>query len=341
MLDLVYFYPEGHTAHSLPGHPERPERIEAITSGLKGLGMWDPYPRIAPIDLPDEVLYAIHTRQHVQSIERTSRLGGMVDPDTFLSRSSYELATKAAGGAAAVALAVWSGEARTGFALSRPPGHHATSNRAMGFCLLNNIALAAETLIKNGGAKRLAIVDLDLHHGNGTQDIFFERADVFYFSTHEWPLFPGTGGLYETGKGSGARHTANLPLPAYSGDQAFQAAVDEWILPLLTRYQPEMILVSFGADPHWRDPLGNLILTAGKYGQLIGALRQFADEHCGGRIALVLEGGYDLGGASACACAAVSALLGLPYTDPIGAGPHGERNQWKDVLYKAKLLWEV
>jgi acetoin utilization deacetylase AcuC-like enzyme len=210
----------------------------------------------------------------------------------------------------------------------------------MGFCLLNNIALAAEYLIQEKGAHRLAIVDLDLHHGNGTQDIFWRRPDVFFISVHQSPLYPGTGGLDETGEGPGKGFTANFPLPPGSGDQAYRSFMQTLILPLLDRYEPEMLLVSFGFDPHWRDPLGHLLLSAGVYGELIRNLTTWADERCQGRVAVYLEGGYDLEAGAACGQACVAALLGQPWQDPLGPSPRMEAKSWGSVLQAAKGIWE-
>jgi acetoin utilization deacetylase AcuC-like enzyme len=213
----------------------------------------------------------------------------------------------------------------------------------MGFCLLNNVAVAAEYLIQQEGAQRLAIIDLDLHHGNGTQDIFYRRGDVFYMSTHQAPFYPGTGDLREMGAGQGMLTTANFPLLPFSGDKAFLTVMEMLILPLLNRYDPQMILVSYGYDPHWSDPLGNLRLSASVYGQLIEALVSWADEHCQGRIALFLEGGYNLDAAQACSLAVVSALLGKPCPPlPGKAGglcPEPEGTAWESVVRRACQLW--
>jgi len=199
MNDLAFFYPDGHQRHYEIGHPERPERVEAIKSALKEYGYWQAYPRLEPDKISEDVLWAIHTPEYLSALEEICERGMHFDADTYTTPASWDLALNSAGGAIAIARAVWSGEAQRGFALTRPPGHHATSQRAMGFCLLNNIALAAENLIQEEGARRLAIIDLDLHHGNGTQDIFFSRGDVFYLSTHQYPHYPGTGWLNETG----------------------------------------------------------------------------------------------------------------------------------------------
>jgi acetoin utilization deacetylase AcuC-like enzyme len=186
--------------------------------------------------------------------------------------------------------------------------------------------------LQEHGAEKIAIVDIDLHHGNGTQDIFYTRDDVLFISTHQHPLYPGTGMLNETGSGPGAGATLNVPLPPFSGDRAFAEAMRTAILPALRRFEPDMLLVSAGMDAHWRDPLGHLLLTAGGYHDVVRALREFAAETCRGRIMLVLEGGYDLTGGASCASAAVSALLGRPYADDGGACPQRETEKWVDVL---------
>lgn len=246
----------------------------------------------------------------------------------------------AAGGAIAVAEKVWKREANRGFALTRPPGHHTSSSRAMGFCLLNNIAVASEYLLDKFGAKRLAIVDLDLHHGNGTQDIFYQRSDVFYISTHQSPLFPGTGRVTERGFGKGEGYTANFPLPPGSGNSAFQTIMDEIIFNILDHHMPEMVLVSFGFDTHWLDPLGHLQLPAAGYRDLIRKLVTWADDNIDGRIALFLEGGYDLDAGRSCATAVTSALLGKPFKDILGKSPQPEGNSWEAVYKEAKRIWQ-
>jgi len=211
----------------------------------------------------------------------------------------------------------------------------------MGFCLLNNVAIAAEHLLQVEGAIKLAIVDLDLHHGNGTQDIFWTREDVLYISTHQYPHYPGTGNLNEVGAGRGQGKTANFPMPPMSGDQAFLAVMDEAILPLLDRFGPDMILVSYGFDTHWRDPLGHLLLSAAGYGELVASLTRWADHNCGGRIALFLEGGYDLEAGRACAQGVVAALLGQEFEDPLGPAPNPETNAWKRMLQQARQIWKL
>lgn len=342
MHEIVYFYPQGHEAHYEPGHPERPERVEVIRNALEKAGWWQPSPHLNTLEIPQKVLQAVHTPTFLARLEQVCRRGQHYDMDTYTTPASWELALNAAGGAIAIATSVWVSSARRGFALTRPPGHHATHDQAMGFCLLNNVALAAQYLIHEEGAQRLAIVDVDLHHGNGTQDIFYRRKDVFYCSTHQYPHYPGTGSLDEVGEGEGVGYTANFPLPPFSGDKAFQAIMEELLMPLLNRYQPEMILVSYGFDPHWRDPLGSLLLSASGFHNLLKALTAWADDHCEGRIAVFLEGGYDLEAARACSLAVVAALLNKPWQDDLGSSPNNvEREYWKTMVQQAKQLWKL
>ena len=339
MEKIAYFYPEGHEKHSELGHPERPERVEVIRQALQAGDLWDEQALLYPIELPEDILLSVHTSDYIKYLYTSCQNGYHIDSDTYTTPATWELAHRTAGGAIAVGMSVWKGDSRRGFALTRPPGHHATAGQGMGFCILNNIAITAEYLIKQAAAKRLAIIDLDLHHGNGTQDIFWKRGDVFYISTHQSPLYPGTGMLSETGAGDGAEKTANFPLPPGSGNQAFLAILNEIILPILDRYDPEMILVSYGFDPHWRDPLGHLKLSADVYGEIISSLARWADEHCSGRIALFLEGGYDLEAAAACSLSVVSALLGSRWEDSMGLSPEPEGKSWQSVLKQAKEIW--
>jgi acetoin utilization deacetylase AcuC-like enzyme len=197
-----------------------------------------------------------------------------------------------------------------------------------------------QPLGESPNAQRIAIVDLDLHHGNGTQDIYWERDDVFYISTHQSPLYPGTGSLRETGAGAGEGWTANFPLPPGTGDEGFTAVMEKLILPLLNRFSPQMILVSFGFDPHWHDPLGHLQLSAEGYGGLIAALTNWAEQKCDGKIALFLEGGYDLEAGSACIQACVAALLNETWQDPIGPAPRPGKS-WQALVRDALALWEI
>lgn len=345
MHELMIFYPQGHQAHAEVGHPERPERVESIREALQEVGWWDSYPHLAPIEIPDRILHSVHSPEYLANLERICKLGQRYDMDTYTTPVSWELANNAAGGAVAIAKKVWSNSARRGFAITRPPGHHATRNRAMGFCLINNVAIAAEYLIQEEGARRLAIIDIDLHHGNGTQDIFYQRGEVFYFSTHQHPHYPGTGSLIETGSGPGKKTTANFPMPPMSGDQALLTVMDGLIVPLLDRFSPEMILVSYGFDAHWRDTLGQLMLTNKGYSDLVTRLTSWADRNCDGRIALFLEGGYDLEAARDCSLAVVGALLGEVWEESQNKSnntpPYPEGTAWQNMVQEAKEVWGV
>lgn len=329
MRELSLFYPTGHENHHAPNHPERPERVEAIRKALSGADLWQEAFLVSPVEIPEKVLKAIHTPGH---LERIRSAVNYLDADTYLTPASGQLAYNAAGGGIAVAESIWEGEARRGFALTRPPGHHATPDDAMGFCLLNNIALAAEYLLLVHQVQRIAIVDIDLHHGNGTQDIFFHRRDVFFSSIHQYPLYPMTGLAHEIGGDEGEGLTLNVPFPPYAGDVARMTALEDVILPAMARFQPEMLLVSAGFDAHWRDPLGHQLASARGYGEVLDALSKFADQHCQGRMAVFLEGGYDLEAGAASALAAVQAMLGLEIQDPIGPGPTSEDEFWKNRL---------
>lgn len=341
MHDLVYYYPEGHEAHAQSGHPERPDRIGAIRRALERYGWWQAYPQVGAAELPESVLLAIHSPAYLERVQAASRAGAPLDGDTYTTPVTWDLARRSAGGALAVGRAVWRREARSGFALCRPPGHHATRDRGMGFCVLNNVALAAQLLLEQEGARRLAIIDLDLHHGNGTQDIFYQCEEVFYLSIHQSPLYPGTGMLEETGAGAGRGTNANFPLVPGSGDTAFHTLLEELILPLLDRFSPQMLLLSIGFDPHWRDPLGHLRLSARGMGEMVRGLAAWAEEHAGGRIALFLEGGYDLEAAAACAQASIAALLAQPWEDPLGPPPRGELNGWRSLIPKAREVFDL
>jgi acetoin utilization deacetylase AcuC-like enzyme len=264
----------------------------------------------------------------------------MLDPDTYTTKHSWQLAQNAAGGAVSLAAKVWNREVKTGFALTRPPGHHATPSRGMGFCLINNIAVAAEYLLAKEGAEHVSIIDLDLHHGNGTQDIFWTRSDVSYISIHQAPFYPGTGAVGDIGAGSGEGYTLNLPIPGQSGDLAFETLISEIVIPFLSSVQPEILLISFGFDTHWRDPLGSMLVSGTGIKQALSALTKFADSHCQGRIAVFLEGGYDLEAGRICGQAVTAGLLNLKWDDELGPAPSQEGVGWQRTLDEAQRLWQ-
>jgi acetoin utilization deacetylase AcuC-like enzyme len=276
-----------------PGHPERPERVVAVEEAL----------RLARPDLefslaraaPRELLELAHASAHVDRILRLRGRTAVLDPDTFLSASSVDAALLAVGHA--VAAAEWAVTKKTpAFALVRPPGHHAESARSMGFCVFNNIAIAAAFARTLPGVDRVLIVDWDVHHGNGTQEIFYDRSDVFFFSTHQSPLYPGTGAVQEVGVGQGCGYTRNVPLAAGAGDDEISAAFQSALVPAAQRFAPDLILISAGFDAHHRDPIGGLTVTSEGFAHLMGIVVGLAEELCEGRLAMVLEGGYDLQG---------------------------------------------
>jgi acetoin utilization deacetylase AcuC-like enzyme len=209
----------------------------------------------------------------------------------------------------------------------------------MGFCLINNIAVAADYLIQEKNANHITILDIDLHHGNGTQDIFWARGDVSFCSIHQSPFYPGTGHLDERGVGEGEGRTMNLPIPAFSGDDAYKALLQELVLPFLSMNQPDMLLISFGFDTHWRDPLGSMQLSAGCIHQLMRDLREWVNDHCDGKIAVILEGGYDLEAGKACGGAIAAALADVDWQDGLGPSPTAENDSWQGTLEAGKDLW--
>ena len=304
-------------------------------------GLWNSFEFMDPVEGIEEVIRGVHDDSLISEIKRASSRGNNIDPDTYTTKTSYELAVRTAAGASAVTRQVWDRQAEVGFALTRPPGHHATRERAMGFCLVNNVAIAAEDLIQNRSAERIAIVDLDVHHGNGTQDIFYNRPDVFYFSTHQYPFYPGTGWYDETGAGAGENTTLNIPLSAHSGDQAYRTSITDVILPVLDRYQPEIILVSLGTDAHWRDPIANLLVSAETYGDCIGLLYQWTLANCGGRLSIVLEGGYDLDSFIESCKAAIAAVSDYQFDDLLGRSSKREDYSWEQEIPQIRRLWKL
>lgn len=254
-----------------------------------------------------EAIELAHPAKHVETIRKNMPSEGLVrlDADTTLSAGSWEAALRAVGAGCQAVDEVMAGRVKNAFCAIRPPGHHAEFERAMGFCLFNNIAVAARHAQKKHGAERVAIVDFDVHHGNGTQDIFWADPSVMYCSTHQMPLFPGTGGANETGAGN----IVNAPLMAGDGSAQFQEAVEVMLLPRLSEFRPDLILISAGFDAHKRDPLANINLLEDDFAWITSKLMDVADKHCGGRVVSMLEGGYDLEGLARSVAAHVMTLM--------------------------------
>jgi len=273
-------------------HPERPERLVAIDRALDACG--ELLRPLEPREATDEELLGAHDRAYLDAIGACAGTTCQLDPDTYCSPQSVATARLAAGSLVEAALRVASGDATRAFAALRPPGHHAEQDAPMGFCLFNNVAIAARALLERTGIERIAIVDWDVHHGNGTQHAFEAERDVFFASLHQFPFYPGTGALDEQGQEKGLGATLNLPLPAGCGDAEYGLLFDTVLAPVLLAFKPEIILVSAGFDAHERDPLGGMNVTTRGFGLFAERLCAIADETCAGRIVLALEGGYDL-----------------------------------------------
>lgn len=328
---MTAVYTDGRClAHFVPGHPERPERLTAALSDLHDPNLDLLWPEVRPAD-PD-VLTLTHAEEHVRLVESLAqRGGGWLDPDTFVVEPSFEAARLAAGAAVQAAIDVTSGSQKNALVLVRPPGHHASRARAMGFCLFNNAAVATQAAMRGHGLKRMAIVDIDVHHGNGTQDIFYNDPNVLYCSTHQYPFYPGTGALTDTGVGAGEGATLNVPLMPGCGDKTYAFVTEGVLVPALRRFEPECLMISAGFDAHWADPLAGMTLSVSGYTHVLQQLLDTADEVCGGRMIVLLEGGYDLKVLQSGVRAAANLLAGravasdalgpaLSQTEPADAG---------------------
>ena len=309
---------DAHLAHEVPGHPERPERVAAIRGELERSGI---APRLAPIGertATDAELQLVHHPRLIDLLRQLDAAGGaQLDPDTAVLTGSVEAAARAVGGALNAVDAVLAGTLQAAFCADRPPGHHATPTRPMGFCLFNQVAIAARYAQQRHGLERVAIVDIDVHHGNGTQDTFEQDASVLYCSTHEYPFYPGTGHWRETGAGN----LVNLSLPAGSGDAEYAASFMRVIVPAVRRFRPELILVSAGFDAHLADPLADMAVTESGYRFMAGQVQALADEHAGGRSVWVLEGGYRLEALARSAATVLRVLLSDELGGQIDAPP--------------------
>ena len=279
-----------------PGHPERPERLATVRAGLDRTGLAERCVRVEPEKAEDGWLCAVHDPAYIEHVDKECERGAPVidSMDTAICPASAAIARLAAGSLVALCREVVEGRLDLGFAATRPPGHHAERDLAMGFCLFNNVAVAARWLRDHAGIERVLIVDWDVHHGNGTQHIFESDPDVFYFSLHQFPLYPGTGERGERGIGPGEGATLNCPLPPGSGDDAFLGVLDRDLREAASGFDPGFILLSAGFDAHRSDPLAQLRVTTEAYAEATRILLDLADRHAEGRLVSVLEGGYDL-----------------------------------------------
>ncbi len=289
-----YVYDPLYLQHNLVGHPESASRLQAIMRRLELEGMLERLVHIPARAATDEQIARVHLRSYLTNLRHMAdRGGGYLDPDTYVTPASWDTARLAAGGLIALVEATLEGQVAGGMALVRPPGHHARPSRGMGFCLLNNVAIAACAATTEQGVKRVLIVDFDVHHGNGTQEVFEKEKDVYYFSTHLYPFYPGTGRWQESGRGPGKGTVVNVPLPHWTGDGGYGRVLTEVLTPFARRCRPELVLASAGYDAHWRDPLSVMGLSFCGYALILRTLKELADELCSGRLVLTLEGGYD------------------------------------------------
>jgi acetoin utilization deacetylase AcuC-like enzyme len=297
-----------------PGHPERPERLEAVRRGLREGGLLGALLSLPPREATREELLRIHSPAHVDRVTATQGRRVRFDADTATSPGSYEAAVRAAGAVVDAVTRVLDGGLDRAFCNVRPPGHHATRDRPMGFCLFNNVAVGAAAALARGVA-RVAIVDFDVHHGNGTQEAFYDDRRVLYVSSHQFPFYPGTGSLSEVGEGEGRGFTVNLPMPLGLGDGEYRQTYREIVEPIGRAFDPELVLVSAGFDPHRDDPIGNMDLTTPGFAEVVDVCLAIASGSAGGRLVAVVEGGYDLDAVAASAAATVRQISGAP---PVG-----------------------
>jgi acetoin utilization deacetylase AcuC-like enzyme len=318
------------------GHPERPARLTAVLDGIAAADLAEAITPCAPEAASRADLERVHDPALLDRLERLSSAGGgVLDADTAISAGSWDAALLAAGAGITAIERMDAGEADAAFCAVRPPGHHATPDRAMGFCLVNNVAVAAAHLADRG--ERVAVIDIDAHHGNGTQDAFWSDARVLYASLHQWPLYPGTGGLREVGAGAGLGSTLNVPLPPGATGDVYRAALEQVVLPVAEAFEPTWLLISAGFDAHRADPLTDLALSAGDVADLVTDLLVLAPA---GRRLAFLEGGYDLAALGTSAAACVAALAGTRlHAEAPTSGGAGREVPRAVELVRAELLW--
>jgi acetoin utilization deacetylase AcuC-like enzyme len=306
--------------HDTGDHVENSRRLVTAVSYLKETGIKEKLSCLPPRLASLEELEMVHAPEYISYVKsKAEKGGGWLDPDTVMSPKSYEAALYAAGGLLAAVEAVMKGNVNNAFALVRPPGHHAVHDRAMGFCIFNNIAIATKFILSKFSLNRVLIADFDVHHGNGTQDAFYADPGVLYFSTHQYPFYPGTGWMDETGTGEGEGTTVNFPMAAGWGDEEYLRAFNEVLVPVARRFQPQLILVSAGFDAHWADHLAMMQVTVKGFAQMVMILKDLADELCQGRLVFTLEGGYNLKVVASSTKAIFDVLLGnSEIDDPVG-----------------------
>jgi acetoin utilization deacetylase AcuC-like enzyme len=323
VMTTIYATHPRYTEHDLPGHPESANRIRAVWRGLGESGL---SARMRPLEvqaLDPDVVLAVHTAAYLDLLRRISAASHMthLDPDTYAGPDALTIALLSAGGAVGAVDSVLSGLATNGLAAIRPPGHHAMAGHGMGFCLLGNVAIAARYAQARFGIERIVIVDYDVHHGNGTEAMFYDDPSVLYVSTHQYPFYPGTGAVDDVGSGGGEGYTINIPLPAGSGDANYATVFDRIVWPAAERFDPQLILVSVGFDAYWADPLAAMRLTLTGYSHLAAEVIRMAQRFCAGKVVFALEGGYNMDALRYGVSNVARLLLGDPPIDPPGAQP--------------------
>jgi acetoin utilization deacetylase AcuC-like enzyme len=305
------YHPKFHEHFTGLGHPECHQRLQWIIRSLDASPVRDRVERVEPTKADERWLLEVHTAKHVDRVRRACAApqGAMLDLDTVVSPASWDAAVLAVGAQLLAADQIMSGAWRNAFCAVRPPGHHAESDAAMGFCLFNNAAIGTRYLQRRHGVKRVLIIDWDVHHGNGTQEIFYSDPTVFYFSTHQFPYYPGTGAATERGEGPGLGYTLNVPLPGGAADEDYLKAFEEILVPAARQFQPEVIVVSAGFDPHADDPMAAIQLTDEGFQRLGKIVVGLADELCQGRLLATLEGGYHLTTLGRCVVQFLEVLL--------------------------------
>ena len=339
-------YHKDYLIHTQGHHPERKERLEHIMAALEKRGISENLVMLDPAPASVDDIALVHDSGYIRTIEEACNSGQRnLDMDTYIVPESYRVALLSAGGALTGLREIMGSGPDKVFALNRPPGHHAEKSRAMGFCLFNNIAIAAEVAKRNYGLKRIAIVDWDVHHGNGTQHTFEGDPEVLFISTHQSPAYPGTGQLKEVGRGAGEGFTVNIPMPPGSGDVEYGLIFDQVIIPVLDQFEPELLLISSGYDAYRHDPLAGMSLTHQGFYAMADNLRQAAERNCQGRILLCLEGGYHLEGQAGAVIQVVNALgnFGLPVTErsPDLEPTRHAQARLEEVLQVQRKYWSL
>jgi acetoin utilization deacetylase AcuC-like enzyme len=326
--------------HDTGAHPECPDRMRATLALLDECGLLARLARIDARDATPDDLALVHDPRYVAAVHQAALDGGgWADPDTLITPRSYDVAARVVGGTMAAVDAVLAGDVASAFCLVRPPGHHATPAQAMGFCLFNHVAVAAQHARRRHGLERVAIVDFDVHHGNGTQDAFYADPAVLYVSTHEFPFYPGTGPASETGAGPGRGANINIPMPPGSGDAEHRRAFAEIVVPATRRFHPQLVLVSAGYDAHHADDIADQRLSVDGYGALVSMIVDAAAELCDGRVVFALEGGYHLVALPWCVRRTIELLLGdAPAPDPIGPAAPRTPPAFAEILAQVKAL---